>query len=131
MEKLVEKLEDKIREIQESKTETEELGVSEDTINGYIKGIKHAISVVEDFKAENIKYLLTDSEEIKTELEIRAMFFREEVCDLLNNCEDYLNDGLELEHQLECIKLAKNGNMQEIMDRLNSCWNIPVVEIKY
>ena len=52
MEKLIELLEDKIREIQENRTETEELGVNEDTINGYIKGINHAISVVEDFMTE-------------------------------------------------------------------------------
>ena len=52
MEKLIEKLEDKIREIQEHKTETEELGVKEETINGYIKGIRHSISVIEDYIAE-------------------------------------------------------------------------------
>ena len=132
MEKLVEKLEDKIREIQENRTETEELGVNEDTINGYIKGINHAISVVKDYETEKAFERLffdMDKKEIKTEKEIREMFFREEVYDLLNNCSDYLDNYLDLEQQFECIRIAKNGNITEIIDRLNSLWNYSIEEI--
>ena len=77
-----------------------------------------------------MKYKILDTNEIVTEQYLRKMLFEYESQDLLDNKEDYLKGFLHLDYQFSCINKAVNGTMKEIIDRLETLWNVPIDEIK-
>ncbi len=76
-----------------------------------------------------MKYEILDTNEIVTEEYLRKMLFEYETQDLLDNKKDFLDGSLNLDYQFNCIKKAVSGNMKEIIDRLETLWNVPIIEI--
>ena len=65
------------------------------------------------------------------DIEYRKMLFIEETNDLFNNADDYVKGTMDLKTQLNCLEIAKNGSIEEVIDRLNSSWgyNIETITI--
>ena len=76
-----------------------------------------------------MKYLIEDTNAIVEEKYIRKILLEEELGDIENNISEYLDKGLNIDYQCECIKKAINGDMNEVMKMLNESWSIPVKEI--
>lgn len=76
------------------------------------------------------KYLIMDEARLITEKELRKMLLNEETQDIFANLEDYINGDLSLDSQLMCIKNALDSNIDNVIETLNSSWNIPVIKIK-
>lgn len=130
MKKIISLLEDKIREVENDNGEIENLELTEEYIKGYMSGLKHAKTIIqENYEKERLFYD-TESCEILKEQKIREILFEFEVGDLSNNKVDFLNNGLDLNCQLECIKHAKNDTIEQVLDRLSTCWGVNIIEMK-
>ena len=130
MKKIIDLLEEKIREVENDNGEIENLELTEEYIKGYLSGIKHAKTIIkENYEKERLFYD-TECCEILNEERVRKLLFEFETQDLLKNYSDYLNGFLELESQFNCIKIEKNDTIEQVLDRLSSCWGIHIIEIK-
>ena len=130
MKKIINLIEDKIREVENDNGEIENLELTEEYIKGYTNGIKHAKTIIqENYKKEKMFYD-TECCEVLNEEKVRKLLFEFEVQDLINNNLDYINDYLDLKRQFECIERAKNGKIEEILDILSKSWGIHIIEIK-
>lgn len=76
-----------------------------------------------------MKYELMDENRIVEEKDLRKLLFSYELGDLQNNEQDYFEEYLNLDSQFECIKKAKTGNVEEIINILSSSWNVPIKTI--
>ena len=76
------------------------------------------------------KYLITDSKEIVEEKYLRKMLYEIEIEDLLNYKEDYLKGDMNLDYQFDCIRKAKEADMDTVIYMLETSWNVPVEKIK-
>ena len=77
-----------------------------------------------------MKYLIEDTNEIVDERYLRKYLFEEELGDITNNLDDYLDGGLDIEWQFDCIRTAKNGDMKDVIKVLNESWNVPIKEVE-
>ena len=129
MKKIIDLIEDKIREVQNDNGEIQNLELTDEYIKGYTSGLKHAKTIIEENRTKKRLFYDIDENKIITEKDLRKLFFTFEVQDLENNDIDYIEDSLDLESQFNCIRLAKDGRIEEIINRLSCCWNIPIIEI--
>ena len=66
------------------------------------------------------------------EKELRKFCFDYETQDLRNNLEDYTNDIYNIEGQCDILIDTLRGDIENVVDRLNTCWNYELVsEDKY
>lgn len=77
-----------------------------------------------------MKYLIEDTNEIVDERYLRKYLLEEELGDITNNINDYLDGGLNIEWQFKCIRTAITGHMEDVIKALNESWNVPVRELK-
>lgn len=77
-----------------------------------------------------MKYLIEDTNKIVDERYLRKYLFQEEIGDITNNLDDYLDGGLDIEWQFDCIRTAKYGDMKDVIKALNESWNVPVRELE-
>lgn len=75
-------------------------------------------------------FLVMDEHKLVTEKELRKMLLEEELDDIKNNMDDYLNNNLSIFAQCESIKLSLCGDIKDVIYALNSSWNIPVIKTK-
>lgn len=76
------------------------------------------------------EYLIVDTNKKVDEKYLRELLFEYETKDLLSNQRDYLSGSLDLEYQFKCIKKSVDGNIEEVIEILNSSWQVPVVKNK-
>jgi len=76
-----------------------------------------------------MKFLIEDSNEIVDEKWLREYLFIEETRDLLSNKREYLDGELNLSYQLSCIRKAKYGEIDDIIEMLERNWNVPIKKI--
>lgn len=126
MKKIISLLEEKIREAENETSED----YSEDFLKGYKNGLKHAKIIIQENNAKERLFYDTEMCEVLNEENVRKTLFNFEVNDLLNNNVDFLNNDLDLNVQLECIKHAKNDTIEKVLDRLSSCWDTYIIELK-
>lgn len=77
-----------------------------------------------------MEYIITDTNKIVNEKELRTMLYKYEIQDLLDNQEEYFKGFLNLEYQFSCIRTAVDGEIVAVIKMLNESWNVPVEEIK-
>ena len=53
---------------------------------------------------------------------VRELLLNEEIQDIINNKKDYISGCLNIESQCKCIEYAINGDINEIIRRLNDLW---------
>ena len=102
--------------------------LKEDEVIPYIKN-NCELKLV-PYELAKYKYLIVDESGLYTEDEIRKMLLVEETNDILSYPEDYVNNGLDIDYQCECIKKAVKSPIEEVLKMLNENWNIPVIKIK-
>lgn len=76
------------------------------------------------------RYLITDTNKIVSEEHLRIMLYELEVEDLLTCKEDYLKGDMHLNYQFECIRKAKEADIDTVIYMLGTSWNVPVEKIK-
>lgn len=76
-----------------------------------------------------MEYLIIDTNKKVNEKDLRKLLFEYEVQDLLDNKEDFLNGFLSLDLQLDCIQEVLFSDINEIIYRLETCWNVPIEKI--
>lgn len=74
-------------------------------------------------------YKLLDSQEIVDEKHLRELLFEYEVGDLYNHKEEYISGLLDIGHQLNCIKGAKESVIEKVIEELETYWNVPIEEV--
>lgn len=83
-----------------------------------------------DFLEEKEKqFLITDTNEIVSEEYLRKLLYGYEIQDLLNNENEYFKGFLDLQAQMNCIEKAIKGNLEEVIDMLETNWNVPIEKI--
>lgn len=75
-------------------------------------------------------YKLLDSQEIVDEKHLRELLFEYEVEDLYNHKEEYINGFLDIGHQLNCVRAAKEHSIEKVIEQLETYWNVPIKEMK-
>ena len=61
-----------------------------------------------------------------TEREIRALYLKEEISDISNNIEEYIDEILDISSECDFIKLAVYGDIEPIIANLNSAWGYEI-----
>ena len=71
-----------------------------------------------------MKKLYYDLEEERylTEREIRKISLRNELNDIFNNIEDYLDEVLLIENQIDLIRNCVYGDISDLVQNLNASW---------
>lgn len=72
-------------------------------------------------------YYDLDEERYLTEREIREFSLKEEINDILNNINKYLDNILSIENQTICIKNCVCGDIERLVEKLNNCWGYNIV----
>lgn len=101
-----------------------------------LKGLD-VINIIQDlyeirivaFEDAKYQYFIEDTDKFVTEKDVRKMLLEEELDDVKNNMDDYLEHNLGINHQCNCIKLALYGDIEEVIDALGSSWNIPIKKL--
>ena len=71
-------------------------------------------------------YRIVDTNEKVSEKYLRKMLFNFEVEDIMNNKDEYFEEMYDLNVQMENLHLAMNGDMEKVIYRLETYWNVPV-----
>lgn len=77
-----------------------------------------------------MKYKILDTCKIVDEEYIRNLLYEYETQDLLDNKEDYFKGSLRIDYQFTCIKKAIIGEIKDVINMLETNWNVPIAEIK-
>ena len=107
MKKIKNLIEDKIREVENDNGEIDNLKLTDEYIKGYMSGLKHTLTIIEENQNKPRLFYDVDNNEIITEKELRKLLFDFEIQDLMNNDIDYIDNYINLESQFECVKIAK------------------------
>lgn len=75
-------------------------------------------------------YKLLDTQEIVDEEYLRKLLFAYEVEDLYNNKDNYIKGLLDLGWQLNCVRGAKEYDINKVIEILETSWNVPIKEMK-
>lgn len=75
-------------------------------------------------------YKLLDSQKIVDEKYLRELLFEYEVEDLYNHKEKYINGLLDIGCQLNCVRGAKEYDIEKVIEQLETYWNVPIKEVE-
>lgn len=109
------------------------IDLKKDEVINYIENLYNIrIAVLEGNETIDNKFLMVseDRGKIINEKQLRKMLLLEETNDIINNVDDFMNNDLSLESQLDCIQNALNMSVDEVIDTLASSWNISIVKVK-
>lgn len=73
-----------------------------------------------------MEYVIIDTGKIVSENELREMLYKYEIQDLLDNKDDYFKGFLNVEYQFNCIRKAIDSDIKEVIDMLETNWNVPI-----
>jgi hypothetical protein len=74
-------------------------------------------------------YLNEDNNKILTEEEIRRLDFEENLEDLNNNKKNVIEGIINIQSISECLDIALNGDIKDVIDDLNKCWDYNIKKI--
>ena len=79
-----------------------------------------------------MKYkVLDENDRIVEEKDIRYWLFQMEAMALSSNDEYYFENDRDFEDIIECMRIAKNGDIKEVFHKLTVDWNIPLEEVSF
>jgi len=74
------------------------------------------------------KYYDLDERKFLKDSDIRKESLRRETTDILNNINDYINEELHIESQIDYIRNSVYGEIPNLVNNLNSQWGYNIIE---